>query len=165
MVICEINPLYNLRDIIEVYDHLVNSTYTVQETLHRLTFCSRSFSLSSIFLASAGSTLTSILCDSELPEDGAAGCSSDCPLFAGSVSFSSMFSVPDSSVFTLHKGNSCSVSWKCEGKPKLSIPALTGPPPGYIWITEPCPWKENTNAREGEAIIPGLKDRTCWSDI
>lgn len=118
--------------------------------LLRLTLCSRSFSLSSIFLASAGSMLTSMLWGSELPEDGAAGCSSDWLLFAESESFSSTFSVPDSSAFTLHKGNSCSVSWKCEGKPKLSMPALTGPPPGYIWITEPWPCREKTNEKEGD---------------
>lgn len=45
--------------------------------------------------------------------------------------------VPASRALTRQMGNPCSISWKCAGKPKLSIPARTGSPPGYIWITEP----------------------------
>lgn len=57
----------------------------------------------------------------------------------GSLAFVSR--VPASSALTWQMGNSCSISWKCEGKPKLSTPGRRGSPPGYIWITEPNPWE------------------------
>lgn len=128
------------------------NTQTRSDTwmLNSLTLCSRSLSLSALLNSSCGSTLTSILLGSDFFSSDTPEVSweeSDPPILLPlaweSASFSVKSRVPASRALTLHKGKSCSVSWKCDGKPKLSMPALVGPPPGYIWITEPKPEEKN----------------------